>query len=333
MEAALEQLVSAVNDLQTTRYCALVATVLSIYDWLIIFQEERHLLGHTRISLGKALYYVTRIITISGLIWTSYVFLEFRDDLSSHYCVLFLFIDSNYLMLSVALSYWMLSLRLFALYRRKKVVVWLLYIGLVVSYSLSFVLANLSLSILSPHIVYNPDFKSCVVMQGTHLAQASFEATLGFEFTLFVLTMYRAWVDYRSQMGATTVPLLQVMYRDGTLYFIVMFGTRLWNIIIFATKPSTQMFTSLFLMLALINTLSCRIYLNVVSTARQPQYLSDGAISENFAASANWNPGWGVPTANSYSMGTNLTDSKNMTSTGDHTFHLDMRNPPRSSEA
>lgn len=43
----------------------------------------------------------------------------------------------------------MLSLRLFALYRRKKVVVWLLYIGLVVSYSLSFVLANLSLSILS----------------------------------------------------------------------------------------------------------------------------------------------------------------------------------------
>lgn len=68
----------------------------------------------------------------------------------------------------------------------------------------------------SDRLVYVPEFKTCTVLTVTKLLQGTFEACLVFELTLFGLTLYRAIVDYRCQVGVKT-PLLRVMYRGKPL--------------------------------------------------------------------------------------------------------------------
>lgn len=71
MDSFLSDIVAALYDLRTTRYCAVAAGTLGIYDWLIVLQEEIELIGKARISLGKALYYTVSHAQLYCSIWLS----------------------------------------------------------------------------------------------------------------------------------------------------------------------------------------------------------------------------------------------------------------------
>ncbi|CAG7846840.1 SubName: Full=Uncharacterized protein {ECO:0000313/EMBL:CCA72894.1} [Serendipita indica DSM 11827] len=54
--------------LDISRYFAFAAVTIAIYDWILLLKEEVKLLGGARMSLGKILFYLTRVTTIPGLI-------------------------------------------------------------------------------------------------------------------------------------------------------------------------------------------------------------------------------------------------------------------------
>lgn len=266
--AYLDTLIPAFHDVISTRYFGVSAFVLTIYDWILLFDDEIELVGKSRLCLGKVLYYFTRILTPIGLALGLFQLSELRGDLSREFCVIFTFICPTLECVSLLASYWLLMLRLVALYKSKPWVVWLLYGTLFASYIATLGLLIQAEIYFKDAIVYVPAFGICATTGRAPTIAGIFYAPFGFELLLFTLTLWHAWKDYRSQSESSTIPLLRVLYRDGVLLFVVMAAVRLWNILIFASQPLTRTYLGIYMMWAIITVLSNRIYLNMVAIAR-----------------------------------------------------------------
>ena len=141
----------------------------------------------------------------------------------------------------------LLTLRLVALYKRKRWVSWFLYTFLVISYVTAAVLIIASLRqyegksstlhILPPflHCVtesigYSAVFHACGSSTRSPFMPAIFFVPSVFELTIFFLTGFRAWRDAKLMTSLSSAPFLTILYRDGIVSFFVMFGVRVWNI-------------------------------------------------------------------------------------------------------
>lgn len=89
-----------------------------------------------------------------------------------------------------------------------------------------------------------------------------------FDLLLCSFTINHARKDWRSRPDYAVVPLLKVMYRDGTMFCAVMFSIRIWNISIWRTQRLSRTFLGIYMMWSLVTVLCSRIYLNVISAAR-----------------------------------------------------------------
>lgn len=264
---------SIFEDLFVSRYVALTAITLCIYDWILVIDEEVIYLGAVKLSKGKVFYYTAKVFTLIGLFMGVFHLVNIRPPLNKMFCVGFLWVSSILQVLSAFASYWLLTLRLLALYRSKVVIVWLLYVSLFASYLTSLGLLIHFLRLYSKTLIYLTMVHVCVPLERPVALQAVFEAPLAYEVVLFGLTVWRAWGDWRTQrkgpVRMRTAPLLKIMYRDGVFYFFVMVAVRVWNIYIYAARPIQEMFIGVYIMWSLITILSCRIYLNILREARR----------------------------------------------------------------
>ncbi|KAG8797296.1 hypothetical protein FRB91_011973 [Serendipita sp. 411] len=163
----------------------------------------------------------------------------------------------------------LLSLRLIALYRRKKLMVWF-----ITGFFLSTYLATLGLLIHSmvlyhDTIHYIPAVKSCAATGHSPTMAAIFYAPAAFESFVFGMTAYSAIKDSRVITGQSA-PFLVVLYRDGLVCFVVMIALRIWNCWIYITQPVSCYNMGTPLMWATNAVLTTRIYINLVWVAKRP---------------------------------------------------------------
>lgn len=266
---AYDILISSVNDVLASRYIAVIAFTLCIYDWFILLADEVELLGRSRWSLGKGLYYFARIATPFGLAAALYHLIpELRDHLSRKFCIAFTFALPLVEVSSLISSYWLLMLRLVALYKSKPIVVYLLYTILILSWSFTTISLVQAQVFFAGVVQYSTLLGICATTLRAPTLSRVFYGPFFFELTLLTLTIYHAWNEHRSQREITRVPLLRVLYRDGVLFSVIMMGVRIWNILIWALQPLTRTYLGIYLMWAIITVLSSRIYLNMVQLAQ-----------------------------------------------------------------
>ncbi|KIM30230.1 hypothetical protein M408DRAFT_22258 [Serendipita vermifera MAFF 305830] len=277
-------------DLATTRYLVLSAITLYCYDWIIVGDEEILFLLPVRLSKGKVLYYFARIATLLGLLLVAFHVVNLRSRLTDT-----IYVDNRLLILSQLCRF-----HLDFLYPPSDIdirqllviVVWFLYISLFATYLTSLGLLLHVLRLHSGSTVYLSTVNLCVPLDLPALFQGVFEVPLVHEFLLFGATVYSAWGDWREQrsgpLHAKTAPLLMIMYRDGVFYFCILVAIRVWNIYIFAARPTQEMYIGAYIMWSLITTLSSRIYLNIVREAQRPRFVPVG--TNNAHAIATYTP-------------------------------------------
>ncbi|CCA72894.1 hypothetical protein PIIN_06830 [Serendipita indica DSM 11827] len=245
--------------LDISRYFAFAAVTIAIYDWILLLKEEVKLLGGARMSLGKILFYLTRVTTIPGLIHGVYTLSPLRPRLNQN-CLL-----------SIFLSYWLLTLRVVALYQRNRIAKIILYFSLISCYLIAFGALLSCLHELSKNATYVPLVDVCMPAGLNSRISIVFEAPLVFEIIMFAALIYRAVTDLKFQGSLTMLPLFRVLYRDGILFFVIMTSTRIWNIYKYSERPVYEALEGLYIMWSIVCVLSCRVYINIVYAARTPQ--------------------------------------------------------------
>ncbi|KIM30762.1 hypothetical protein M408DRAFT_327748 [Serendipita vermifera MAFF 305830] len=268
---SMDEVVSALQQLQISRYLAGVALVLCLYDWILLFGDEYMTIWKTRWTLPKGIYYFNRTVTPIGLIMANFQLSELKTEpLSETVCTVYGYTMGLAELVSFFLCNLLLTLRLVALYKRKRWVCWFLYTFLVISYVIAAVLVVWTFRVYGQTIHYSQMLHVCGSETRSPLMPAIFFVPSVFEFTIFFMTGYRAWQDAKNITSLSSAPFLTILYRDGIIVFFVSFGCRIWNIWIYATQPLASAWMGVYLLWAIMTILSTRVYLNLVYLARKP---------------------------------------------------------------
>ncbi|KAG8823995.1 hypothetical protein FRC17_009203 [Serendipita sp. 399] len=258
-QITLAELRQIVRNLFIGRMCSAAAITLVMYDWFLVFQREYDTIYQSRWSLPKALLLYIRVFTPPCLAFSALTLADFRPALSA----------KTYdqpsvpilVKLSDVFSLGLLSLRLIALYRRRRALVWFIIAFYLASYVTAF-------AVLST-LYYADAVKSCAAgAQSVHSMAAVFYAPAAFEAFVFSMTAYSAVIDSKVITG-TSAPFLIVLYRDGMIAFLVMVGLRIWNCWIYITQPVSSYNMGISLMWAANAVLTTRIYVNLVWLAKK----------------------------------------------------------------
>ncbi|CAG7849581.1 SubName: Full=Uncharacterized protein {ECO:0000313/EMBL:CCA69353.1} [Serendipita indica DSM 11827] len=273
MVSILDQLIDARKDIQLSRYLTIMSLAIITYDWVLGFSNELMLFSKSRFSLGKILYYFIRFLSFFGLSLMTYHISNFRSDFSRSMCVIFTWVWPLTLSFMMFLCYWLLTLRLIALYRSKSLVVYGSYAMLCLSFTATAICVVRVQLTYTKLVFYIEPLEICGLLSHGRDIATAFYPSLIFETTLTVVTAYRAWGDVRGQAGQQLVPLLVVLYRDGAIFYFIIVAVRAWNIYIFLTQPLTTMYLAISVMWAAFTILTTRAYLNLCEAAivRQPE--------------------------------------------------------------
>ncbi|KAJ3510687.1 hypothetical protein NLJ89_g4528 [Agrocybe chaxingu] len=130
-------------------------------------------------------------------------------------------------------------------------------------------------------------YVGCYATYASPIIFVSWVLLLVYDTIMFVLMIIPAWRAYR--MGGSS-RLIRVVYRDGLMYYLYLFGFSLVNIIVILTAPG-----DLFLVISLLSRvfhalLACRVVLHIGEHARpvlgsQSNSRSDTTASHRFIRS------------------------------------------------
>ncbi|KIM32256.1 hypothetical protein M408DRAFT_20573 [Serendipita vermifera MAFF 305830] len=235
----LRVVLKMLEDAAQARYLSGAAVTLVIYDWSLLFQKEYNTIWKSRWTLAKVLYYFIPLVSVPML-------------------------------LTIAANNWLFTLRLVALYRHQRALVWFMYIFYACSCALTLTFLLLTLIAYGRiGVYYNPVAKCCFSTQTVPWTAAVFYTPGCYEFLIFTLTAYRAHKD-AVLFNSGNTKLLVVLYRDNVIAFFIMLAMRSWNIWIHLTQPVSSIHLATNIYWATNTILSTRVYLNIVWAVRQP---------------------------------------------------------------
>ncbi|EJD39971.1 hypothetical protein AURDEDRAFT_187189 [Auricularia subglabra TFB-10046 SS5] len=245
--------------------CLTVAgTTLFLYDWAITFSDEVEHIWRGRINTVKSLYLYNRIVTPLILAVDLYDKGGLATNLTPTVCKASLLFDGWGTVLSFASIHWIVALRVWTLYGRSRAVLYF-FILLFGAYFIStaiiwgFAGAEISKTIYpSPLLV-----RMCYTVIPSWMWYL-WIPSIGFETIIFVLTVYKAWQHWQTDVNT---PILTVLYRDGFLYFFVISCLSLVNLFIWLWAPHSLAILLKYFSLPVINVAAFRLVLDLRTTA------------------------------------------------------------------
>ncbi|KAH9063244.1 hypothetical protein EDB87DRAFT_1708483 [Lactarius vividus] len=236
----------SLNDFSATfthSYAQVFAISVLYYDHILTFPAEVSHIWSQPISLNTLLFLLNRyvaflgnitvpLVGFSGLISSTWIV-----NLADPSCAPATYVRQGLLVLSQVLVSMTLAIRIIALYHStRRIILWVVGCGTV--------LAGVTCwSLVGQHAAFVPDTPGCYYLisetTGIHLAFA-WEAQAIFDALVFALTVMRT-LNMRKlhnmEISLSGVGLLDVLLRDGALYFAVMALANLANIFTFYASP------------------------------------------------------------------------------------------------
>lgn len=230
-------------------YVSLVSTPLYLYDFLLTFSDEVRYIWRRRLTGATVLYLVNRYaallactVNAFGLAKCHFVHdLHWWGKTSVDICR----IEIRLVGACTALSYCAFAafaaLRIYALYGLQKWIFWIILVmGLVTpaiqildmaTYDIRRVylapgfsgcLRESKLDFLVPVTLMTP-WRDPLLWQGIYMVL--------FEAILVMLTWYKTITNLGSRIGLARTPIMTLLRKDGTLYFILLFAATTLNVV------------------------------------------------------------------------------------------------------
>ncbi|KIM20834.1 hypothetical protein M408DRAFT_123034 [Serendipita vermifera MAFF 305830] len=262
--APMRELAMAYENMYTARFTSGAAATLVLYDLILVFRQELQTIYRSQWTMAKFLY-----------VFNEWIFV----NLSVDRCQVATYFLTYAMLVSIFASYGLFTLRLIALYKSKRAMVWFIatFYALTYAATLGLVIGS-SVELSRFEGFYSDALKSCISLGQTNLLPPIWYAPLAYEVFVFSLTAYRAYYDAKL-ISANNTPFLVLFYRDGMIAFVVMTGVRVWNIWVYLTQPLSSLFVGTMLMWAVNTVLTTRVYMNLVWLVRRPAQVTGVSTS------------------------------------------------------
>jgi len=223
------------EHLRIVIYVNVASAALFIFDYFLTFPNEVSLIWPARWTPTKIIFLLSRYTVFFDVGF--FMYSHFRaGDVET--CRLVVTATSWWFFVGTALCAIILSVRTWAVWNRG----WPLGIGLVLLLAVGWIpgipiilIFNRSLDFA---VIESPPLLGCLMIKGSNIAYICWIMLLINEFGLFFLMLLKAVRCYKNG-GMSGLSL--VVYRDGLLYYLVLFVFALCNVVIMGTiSPSLK---------------------------------------------------------------------------------------------
>ncbi|PVG04236.1 hypothetical protein CPB86DRAFT_209597 [Serendipita vermifera] len=274
LESIVSRIADGIRSLQHSRYTGAAAVTVYLYDLFITLDSEVEFVWSTfHFTIPNALYLLNRYVGLAFFINTIYDLAGFRTNLSEAYCRK----PTQVVGFVLAHLSWtaIMAMRASALWCQTRVmvrIIWVLWVctmGIVIATSVVSHLETVG------GIIYEPLINSCIPTTNPRIMAMVMVAPTIYELFLTVLTTMRTF-QYRSILGNSSVsPVLQILIRDGVIYFIMSTTIAVANILSWYFLPISHAFIFLYLYWGLVAALISRFVLNLRLTSRRNPFIGE----------------------------------------------------------
>jgi len=240
------------------------------WEWLLCLPQEYNRIWTKPMNYSSYLYIANRYF---GLLQLSFVMTLLANVWSHEACIHMYLWEPVGTLISTVLSQMILGSRVYAVFSRNKMVAFVLGSTLIVEVAIG----GIAISTTSPPsagpVGTGPPCRA--IMGPFGLLVTFWSIPLFYDTNTFLLTVWKAYGYWKVEVNT---PLFDIIWRDGLLYFFVIFTMNVANIIIFLTVPQSLRAVNLTPTLVLEVVLSCRLVLNLRSAAASGEASTTSAM-------------------------------------------------------
>lgn len=265
-----------VEHIQASRHVSAAGLVVLLYDHILTFDQELRLIWHANTTLPKLLFLFNRYtVPIAMLIRTNDLSGIAFPVFSNTYCRWSIGATTFLGIFTIGISNLLVLFRLWVIWDRNIRLMYWTGFAFITAQITAFTVAGFLVPSILPFVVYNPDFHACLIENRSRINMGILWVPgLAFEVMVFAMVWWNALDRPRSRNSDIT----KAMYRDGFLYFSVLFVLRLINLILGLTAPLSLVFLGVLFIWCAANVTLSRLILNfrqlAVNAAREADHVS-----------------------------------------------------------
>ncbi|KZT61332.1 hypothetical protein CALCODRAFT_480046 [Calocera cornea HHB12733] len=227
----LQTIITALQDVQISRYLSLASYVALVYDFLLTLPTEITLIWNGRWSIVKILFFIIRytvpiVITVNLVQLTGYSNFV-SGNLSTNFCQRVILVLIYWQLIALAMVDVIVCLRIHAIWQRRRDVFVILAGMWLVTYIVTFSVTIWITKTAFSSISYIAEINLCGATPPKFLWTAWLPGVV-FEAAVCTLTSVRTFQHWRHD----GVALRDALSQDGLIYFLFGFITRLFNLLI-----------------------------------------------------------------------------------------------------
>lgn len=255
------------QNLRASQYLSAAGLVILLWDHFLTVHDEVELIWRAQLSFPKLLFLFNRYVVPACLIIFTYATSGFSDDIfSDSFCQTWFGVGIVVGMVSIGTSNFLILLRLWVLWDRKTRLVLVTLPLFLVTQITAIVCTAYVVSSMMPLVVFEPYLHSCILTQKVNFV-ILWTPGIVFEFMIFIMT----WWNALDQPLPQHAKMAKVMYRDGSIYFFVLFGLRLLNLVLSIVSPLSLMFLGVFFIWSACNVTLTRLIMNLRRAAAEAE--------------------------------------------------------------
>ncbi|KLO09664.1 hypothetical protein SCHPADRAFT_931034 [Schizopora paradoxa] len=240
------------------KYSFVVAIALVVYDTIVKLPDEINLIWLQRWSFGKAFYILARysnFLDASLVIWYS-----FDASLTTESCRSLYEAEMWSATFGIAFCYVILVVRTYAIWERKSLVLVYLFSVQLITFIIEAIQVDEAFKAMTFAPSPVPTIVPCIATLGNNRMFTVFCIMLGFEFNILCLMLCKGFFQWRRDSTA----LIHTLYRDGFIYFVVLFASSMVNAIVISKFfNSPYFYVTIQLQRAFHSILASRLILNL----------------------------------------------------------------------
>lgn len=257
------------KDLMLSRYVSVAALTWLLYDHALTFEKERTWIWSNKVTLTKVLFLINRYST-PIVMFAEIIQFSGRLQLSNDLCVIWLLFEALWQSLSALVAQFLLGLRMCAIWGSRPWTKAVLYTGCLICSAASLTSISIALANVARTYQYFPGFQICYTPEplSSWLWAAFFLPIMAFDVIIFALTIWNVWVGRGEHIRRGS--LVAMMWRDGAVYFVLIFASELACVVISATWGFSKTMIIKFLVWTIQNVVIAHMTLNLVEAVRRP---------------------------------------------------------------
>ncbi|KLO12316.1 hypothetical protein SCHPADRAFT_425773 [Schizopora paradoxa] len=236
-------ILTLIRDVVLMKYSDFFYLTMLVYDYILTLPDEVQYIWPWEWRAGKTLYFATKYLAFVDA--ALFIVFWYDKTITANRCRSIFNAALWFMTTGTLIAEWILCMRTYAIWgKSKKVMVPLVAFVLAAQVGGVYAVKNLTDSIqwaLSPF----PSISRCyIIVTRENLLFAVYILTTVKELVIFVLTVWKGV----SQWRASKSPLINTLYKDGVLYFFVVFAASLLNFAMTIIGPKKHQTLLTFLM-------------------------------------------------------------------------------------